>query len=299
MVMARINFLKYRKIYFSFSFLLIVFTIVLLIFYRLNLGVDFLGGSLLEVEFQEKRPVISELEKEIKNLGFKEILIRPIGERGVMIILKEKDISEKKKNEILKKISFLSPLKEKNYYFETISPSVGKELTRKARNILFFTILAILFYLAYAFRKLKYSISPFEYGMAGVIALFHDVFLTLGVLILLGKFYGLSINIPIVCALLTIFAYSINDTVVVFDRIRENLIKRSLSFKEAINEGISQSIIRSLNTSFTTLFVLLAIFFFAGEELKYFALTLILGISLGTYSSLFLASPLLYFWKKT
>ncbi|MBZ9572888.1 protein translocase subunit SecF, partial [Patescibacteria group bacterium] len=153
---------------------------------------------------------------------------------------------------------------------------------------------AILLYIAFSFRRISRPVKSYVYGLTSLIALFHDVLIPLGIFAVLGKFYGIEITIPIITAFLTVFGYSINDSVVVFDRVRENLLKlKEPTFGLTVETSLNQTITRSLNTSLTTLFVLFAIFFFGGETLKYFSFALILGIGLGTYSSLFLATPLL------
>ena len=151
----------------------------------------------------------------------------------------------------------------------------------------------IVIYITLAFRQVSVPIASWQYGFVSLFALFHDILITLGIFAVLGHFYNVEITIPIVTALLVILGYSINDTVVIFDRIRENLIKRvGASYEETVNISLNQTMFRSINTSLTTLFVLIAIFFFGGVTLRYFALALIIGISFGSYSSLFLAWPL-------
>ncbi|GAI39422.1 unnamed protein product, partial [marine sediment metagenome] len=151
---------------------------------------------------------------------------------------------------------------------------------------------------AWAFRKISRPLPSWQYGIASLLALFHDVLIPIGILSILGKFYGVQITIPVITALLAVLGYSINNTVVVFDRIRENLLKQVGTYQEIVNNSLNQTLTRSINTSLTTLFVLVAIFFLGGITLKYFALALILGIIAGTYSSLFLASPILVAWLR-
>jgi preprotein translocase subunit SecF len=291
-----IEFLKYRKIYFFISGTLVFLSILLLILFGLNFGTDFSGGSSLELNFKENRPEISKIKERLSPFGFKNIIIRPVGDRGIVLIVKEKNIDEKTKEEIVSSLSNLSPLEEKNYNFETVSPLIGKELTRKTIWVIIFCLIFIIIFIGFAFRKVSYPVSSFEYGVAAVLALVHDVLIPLGIFSFLGRFYQVEFNIPIVCALLTIFSYSVFDTVVIYDRIRESFLKRgSKDFLLTINKSLNETLTRSINTSLTTLFVLFSMFFLIGGELKYFSLALIVGMIFGSYSSLFLAPNILVF----
>jgi len=208
-----------------------------------------------------------------------------------------KDISEDTHQEVLQKLKENNEVEEKR--FEAIGPAIGSELKKTTKIVIIFSLLAIVLYIAFAFRKISRPVKSWQYGIAALLALFHDVLIPLGVFSVLGKIYGIQITIPVVVALLTVLGYSINDTVVVFDRIRENLWKiTGLSFEETVNKSLNQTLVRSINTSLTSLFVLAAIFFFGGETLRYFSLVLIIGVLCGVYSSIFIASPLLVSWSK-
>ena len=193
-------------------------------------------------------------------------------------------------------------LKEKNIEekrFDSIGPVIGNELKSTAVLAIVIAIISIVLYIAWAFRKVSRPVSSFKYGIIATIALFHDVIITLGVFSVLGHFYNVEIGIPFVAALLAILGYSVNDTIVVFDRTRENLLRaRDDDFEKTVNKSINETLIRSMNTSFTTLLVLFTLFLFGGETIKYFIVALIVGIAAGTYSSLFIASPLLVTWQK-
>ena len=289
------NFLKYRKIYFFLSGILILASIICLAVFGLKPGIDFTGGSILELEAIEERPSNQELKEALSELDLGEILIQPSKEKGV--ILRMKDISEETHQQVLEKLQGLGQIEELR--FESIGPVIGQELKQKTKVVVILCLLVIVFYIAFAFRKISQPIQSWQYGIASLIALFHDVLIPLGIFSVLGKYWDVQITIPVVTALLAVLGYSINNTVVVFDRIRENLLKRvGATYEETVNSSLNQTLTRSINTSLTTLFVLLAIFFFGGETLRYFALALILGISAGTYSSIFLASPLLVSWWK-
>jgi len=289
-----VNFIKYRNIYFIFSGILIVASIVSLAFFRLKPGIDFTGGSILEIEYKSERPAINIIQDSLSQLNLGEITLQPANEKS--LILKMGVISEETHQQILDKLKSTGDLEEKS--FESIGPVIGRELTQKTKVFTVLVLLAIIFFIAFAFRKASWPVSSFNYGLiAALVAFFHDILIPLGVFSFLGKFYQVQVTIPIVVGILTILGYSVHDTIVVFDRIRENILRRSnLSFEEIVNQSINQTFLRSLSTSLTSLLVLFAILFFGGETLKYFTLTLILGISFGTYSSIFLAAPLLVVW---
>ncbi len=183
--------------------------------------------------------------------------------------------------------------------FDSIGPVIGNELKESAIWAIIIALIAIVLYIGWAFRKVSRPVSSFKYGIIATIALFHDIIITLGVFSVLGYLYNVEIGIPFVAALLAILGYSVNDTIVVFDRTRENLIKSGISdFEEVVNKSVNETLIRSLNTSFTTLLILTVLFLFGGATIKYFVVALIVGISAGTYSSIFIASPLLVTWQK-
>ncbi|MEA3293204.1 MAG: protein translocase subunit SecF, partial [Patescibacteria group bacterium] len=291
------NFIRYRKIYFVFSGILVIGSIFCLINFGLNPGIDFTGGSILEIEYTNERPLNQEIKEELNDIDLGEIYIQPTGEKGVL--LRMKDISEETHQAIIKKLNKNnSSNKVEERKFESIGPTIGKEMKSKTKVVAILSLLAVLFYIALAFRRVSRPVASWQYGMAALIALFHDIFIPLGVFSILGAYQGVQITIPVIAAFLTVLGYSINDSVVVFDRVRENIIKRKgVTFEETANISLNQTLIRSVNTSFTTLLVLFAIFFFGGETLKYFALALIIGIGCGTYSSIFLATPVLVSWS--
>ncbi|MBI4122548.1 MAG: protein translocase subunit SecF [Parcubacteria group bacterium] len=183
--------------------------------------------------------------------------------------------------------------------FESIGPTIGKELREKSVEAMIAVLIAIILYIAWAFRKVSEPVSSWKYGITAIIALAHDVMIPVGVFAVLGRVLGVEVDILFVTALLTILGYSVNDTIVVFDRTRENLAKSRHhgDFEEIVNVSVNETVTRSINTAFTTLLVLLAVFFFGGESIKYFILTLMVGVVAGTYSSIFLASPLLVEWE--
>ena len=182
--------------------------------------------------------------------------------------------------------------------FEAIGPSIGQELRSKAFWLMIFVLVVVIIYIGFAFQKVSKPVASWKYGVTAIIALFHDILITVGVFALLGKFYGVEINTSFVVALLTVLGYSVNDTIVVFDRTRENLPKSATSFAETVNTSLNQTFVRSINTVITTLLALLAVLFFGGDSVRDFVLALIVGIFCGAYSSIFVASPLLVVWER-
>ncbi len=304
-----IKFTKYRKIYFGLSGLLIIASIIVLLGYGLKPGIDFTGGTIIELEYRDERPSNEQILSELEEFDLGNIVIQPTGEKGV--ILRMKHIDEEVHQNILGKITQKENIQSeegiafetiKVYItetrFESIGPVIGNELKQKTNIVVVVALLSMIIYIALAFRRVQRPLRSWQYGIASVLALFHDILIPLGVFAILGKYYGVEISIPIITALLAVLGYSINNTVVVFDRIRENLLRRGEEFEETINISLNETLSRQINTSLTTLFVAFAIFFLGGETLKFFALALLLGIGAGTYSSIFLAGPILVTWYK-
>jgi preprotein translocase subunit SecF len=325
-----------RKIFFTISGVIILASILIWIAWGLNLGIDFTGGSLLEVKYIEQRPDIEEVNQSLADLNLEGLNIQPTGEKGY--ILRFKEISEETHQQILNRLNNIENIGEQSeadfekggenieittdaenskmeleaeavtvsgsedevieQRFEAIGPSIGEELKSKSIWAILLVLIAIVLYIAWAFRKVSYPVSSWKYGIVAIITLFHDILITLGIFIFLGKYLGLEVNTPFVAALLTILGYSVNDTIVVFDRIRENLHKYEGEFEEIVDKSVRETITRSINTSLTTELVLLAILVFGGTTISEFVLVLVIGVLLGTYSSIFIASPLLVFWQK-
>ena len=295
------NFTKYSKIYYIISGVLIVASIASLLLFGLKFGIEFTGGSNMELDFQgsaevaAKRPANEDIQKALSEFNLGEIVVQPTGNTGA--IMQFKGIDEATHQQILTKLNELSPVQEKSFQF--IGPSIGQELRNKTEIAIVLALLAITLYIAFAFRKVTRPVSSWKYGIASLVALFHDILIPLGVFSVLGKLYNVEITIPIVAALLTILGFSVHDTIVIFDRIRENILRKGMGqFDETVNWSLNQTIGRSISTVMTVLFVMISLYFFGGETLKYFALSLIIGITCGAYSSIFIASPLLVSWKK-
>jgi len=287
-----IQFTKYRKLYYIFSGVLILISVFVIFKFGLKFGIEFTGGTLLELGFE--KPVSNqEIKEKLAKFDLGEITIQPTEENTV--ILRFKQVSEETHQEILKELG--NP-QEKS--FEAIGPTVGKELERKTIIAVLLALVAITFYIAFAFRKSSGRVSSFQYGLASLIALFHDVFIPIGIFACLGEFKNIEIDISFVAALLTILGFSVHDTIVVFDRIRENLTKQGKAcFEEVVNLSLNQTLARSINTVLSVLLTVAAIYLFGGETLKTFAFALIIGIVSGAYSSIFIASPLLVSWQRS
>jgi len=291
----QINFTKYSKIYYIISGILIVATIVSLSMFGLKFGIEFVGGSRMEVQFQNQRPSNEIINNSLKNFNLGEITVQPTGQSSA--ILQFKGVDEATHQKVLAELNKITPTTEKS--FQYIGPSIGQELRNKTELAIVLALLAITLYIAFAFRKVSKPVSSWKYGIASLIALFHDVLVPLGVFSILGHLYNVEITVPIVAALLTILGFSVHDTIVIFDRIRENILRRGMGqFEETVNLSLTQTLGRSISTVMTVLFVLISLYFFGGQTLKYFALALIIGITSGAYSSIFIASPLLVSWYK-
>jgi preprotein translocase subunit SecF len=285
------NFIRLSNMFLTFSGILILASILAVGVFGLNLGIEFTGGSLLEMKYNSARPTNDAIKQRLSAAQVEISSIQPIGEQGVVIRMT--DVSEAKHQEVL--AAFGQDAQEMR--FEAIGPVIGKELREKALILTALSLVAIVAYVTFAFRKVAGSVRSWQWSLAALIALLHDLLVPLGVFAVLGMYAGVQLTIPIVVAFLIVVGYSVNDTVVVFDRVRENLAKKvGFDFADTVNKGLQQSIARSVGTSFTTLLVVAAIFFFGGETLRYFALAMIVGIIAGTYSSLFLAPLLVVKW---
>ena len=289
------NFTKYSIFYYIISGILIVATVVSLSMFGLKFGIEFVGGSSMEVQFQNQRPSNEAIQNTLKSFNLGDITVQPTGPTGA--ILQFKGVDEATHQQILTGLNTAFPVQEKS--FQYIGPSIGQELRNGTELAIALALLAITLYIAFAFRKVSKPVSSWKYGLTSLIALFHDVLIPIGVFSILGKFYNVEITIPIIAALLTILGFSVHDTIVIFDRIRENILRRGMGqFEETVNISLTQTVGRSISTVVTVLFVLISLYFLGGETLKYFALALIIGITSGAYSSIFIASPLLVSWYK-
>jgi preprotein translocase subunit SecF len=286
--------IKYRKLFVSISVVLVILSIGAIAFFGLKPGIDFKGGALLEVEYQGARPAQSVVEVELKPLSLGEIVIQPIGTAGYSI--KTRAITETERGTMLKTLGTTATEKS----FTSIGPSVGAELVRKSIILFVLVALGIIFFLAYSFRKVSKPVSSWRYGLIAIVTLIHDILIPVGVFAILSHTYGTEIDTLFVVAILTVLGLSVSDTIVVFDRIRENIrVGHYKTFEETVGRSLTQVYTRSIATSFTVIVVLLALVFFGPESTRVFAMMLTAGMFFGTYSSIFLASPLLVLIEKS
>jgi len=284
----------------------------------------------MEVKFSGTRPDIQQIQVALEKIEVKSLTTQPTDQNG--LILRFQNTDESKHQEVLTTLNELAgsnnakttdnkeqikiegdknldikletkddttelkPVEELR--FESVGPSIGRQLRSNSITSLFVVALLIIAYVAWTFRKVSKPVASWKYGLAGVIALLHDVIIVIGAFAFLGHFYGIEVGTPFVAALLTVFGYSINDTIVVFDRIRENLPKSDKNFEGTVNFSVNQTMKRSIYASSTVMLTLLAVIMYGGESIRYFALALFIGIFFGTYSSVFLASPILVLFEK-
>ncbi len=294
--------INYRKIFLSISAILVALSVFAIFFYGLNFGIDFKGGSITEVSYPVERPALSEVEESINALGFSESLTQPIGEDGFLV--RTQSLKEEERLSLINALSLNQTVQLQEERFNSIGPVVGEEMKSKAWVAIFTVILAIVLFIAFVFRHVSEPVSSWKYGLVAIVALIHDIIIPTGIFAFLGSmFIEAQVDVLFVTALLAILGFSINDTIVVFDRIRENL-RLNLQghireeFSVTVGHSLKQTFTRSINTSMTTLFVLLALYFFGPETTKNFTLVLSIGLIAGTYSSIFLASPLLVVIEK-
>ena len=288
------NIIGHKKIFLSISGLLILASVIAVSMWGLNFGIDFKGGSLLEIRFLDGRPSPVVLQEAL-TLLVGGTQVQPSEDQGAIIRFRQ--VREDEHQAVLNRLGEIAGRGEE-LRFDAIGPTIGAELKQKAIIALALAIVAIIFYIAWAFRQVSKPVSSWKYGIVAVIALIHDVAIPTGIFAALGEFKGIEIDALFITALLTILGFSVHDTIVVFDRIRENLRNQKAAepFTAVVNRSIGETITRSINTSLTVLLVLGAIFILGGVTTRYFSLALMLGIAFGTYSSLFVASPLLVIW---
>lgn len=289
--------IKYKKLFVGLSVLFVALSITFIAVFGLKFGIDFKGGSSLELSYNETRPEVSTIKSALVNAGFGDASVQPAGEKNVVI--KSRDLTEIERAEVVNLASLegKNPLEQKS--FTTIGPSVGSELKKKAIASIILVLIAIILFVAYAFRKVSYPVSSWKYGLVVIIALIHDIIIPTGVFALLGHFRGVEVDTLFIVALLTTLGLSVMDTIVVFDRIRENIAaKTSKDFASLVGESLSQTFGRSINTSLVVLVMVLSLVFFGPVSTKLFATVLAIGMFFGTYSSIFLASPLLVMVEK-
>jgi preprotein translocase subunit SecF len=289
--------ITYKKIFIGISLFFVAASIAAIAVFGLNFGIDFKGGSSLELSYTSVRPDIESIKSSLVNAGFGDVLVQAVGANGVVI--KSRDLTENERATVvsLASLNGSSPVEQKS--FTTVGPSVGSELKKKAIASIILVLIAIILFVAYAFRKVSYPVSSWKYGLVVIVALIHDISIPTGVFAILGHYGGVEVDTLFIVALLTTLGLSVSDTIVVFDRVRENLAnKTTKSFPELVGESLSQTFARSINTSLVVLLMVLSLVFFGPESTQLFSIVLAIGMFFGVYSSIFLASPLLVLAEK-
>jgi preprotein translocase subunit SecF len=271
-------------------------SIFALVLWGLKPGIDFLGGTLWEFKFKqdiEKTKIEEILRPNIEG----ELIIQKSSD-GIFSV-RTKELNEESHQYLVQQVKNLEPSFEE-LRFETIGPTVGKTLQKKSLQAIILAVLGISIYITYAFRKASHPVSSWKYGLATVFTLFHDVIIPLGVFAYLGRFRGVEIDTNFIVAMLVIMGFSVHDTIVVFDRIREKLSTiGGKNFTELVNLGLNETLLRSIYTSLTAIMALLALYIWGSYTLRYFILAMVIGIGVGTYSSIAVASPIIVeFWQK-
>ena len=290
-----LDIVKRRYLYFAISLTVIIPGLIALIIWGLPLAIDFSGGSLLFVRFQPgSRPTTQEVLDVYAGFGQSDALAQTSEEDGM--IIRSKEIDQAIKTQIVTEMEarFGSPISVER--FDTVGPSVGVEVAQRAAGAVGLAALGILIYITYAFRAVPHAA---RYGVAAIIAMLHDVAVVIGVEAILGHFLGWEVDALFLTALLTVIGFSVHDTIVVFDRIRETKnINRRMPFDTVVNQSINQTLARSINTQLTVMITLLALAIFGGVTIRHFVVTLLVGVFSGTYSSIFNAAPILVVWER-
>lgn len=285
-----------RKIFLIISGILTLVSLVAILLFSFRLSIEFTGGSVTQFVSVDRKPIERNLvekayqDNKIKIATYKE-------NSKTNITIRSDAITNDQKNIIIESIN-ISGDKVKEQSFNTLGPVIGGETKLNALKAVGLAIVAITLYIAFAFRKVSRPVSSWKFGISAIVALVHDVLIVLGAFAILGYFFQVEVDTLFITAILTIMGFSVHDTIVVFDRIRENLIKnvRNLPFESVVNNSFNETLARSLNTSNTVIFVLIALLLFGGESIRWFIVAFLIGIITGTYSSIFIASAILVEW---
>ncbi len=295
--------LKYKRVFLTISAMLVLFSIISISFFGFNLGIDFKGGTVYEIAYKDKVPSISEVKEAVRASGLETATVQKLDRND--FVIKVPELPDDKKAQLKQKLTFASQYNFDEKRVKSIGPSVSGELASKSLFAILFVSLVIVLFIAYVFRGVSKPVSSFKYGLVAVIALIHDIIIPTGIFAALGSvMVNYQIDVLFVTALLAILGFSVNDTIVVFDRVRENLKNskekriKGKKFEAIVGKSLEETIVRSVNTSLTTFIVLLVLFIVGGEVVRPFALVLMLGTLFGTYSSIFIASPLLVYIEK-
>ena len=291
------NIIGHKNWYFGLSLLIIIPGIIALFLWGLNLSIDFTQGSRITLSFKNN-VANSNVTSIAKVLEHQKIKVKSIEKSNNMVYVKTSAMDQNQNSKFISALSTdFKDVKEQE--FETIGPVIGQETTLNALKAVVIASILIILYITWSFRQVPKPTSSFRFGVCAIIALIHDVLVVVGVFAILGHFFNVEVDSLFVTAILTVIGFSVHDTIVVFDRIRENLRRMGSSdFPRTVNESILQTIARSLNTSLTVLLVLVALLLFGGQSIGWFVVALLIGVTSGTYSSIFNASPLLVLWQE-
>ena len=282
-----------RKYAYVFSIAITTLSMVALAVWGLKFGIDFKGGTLMEVQFTtDPAPESKQVIEALDPIGLQSLTVQPTGNNAILLRCLSSD--ENANDQVIEKLKGIDKdVKQLRTNF--IGGSVSGQMKKNAIMGVVLASIGIALYIAWAFRRVAYPVTSWEYGIGAVIALGHDILVTIGVFAVLGHFYGIEVGVPFIAALLTILGYSVNDTIVVYDRVRENLLREhgKVDFEETVNRSLNQTLGRSVNTSMTVIITLIAITLFGGESIRYFSLAILIGVAFGTYSSIYVASALL------
>ncbi len=292
---------RYRHVFFILTGILVSLSVFAVLSYGLRFSIEFTGGSIMTVSYPDGRPEKGLVESRLKGLPVGGFTIRPSGDDR--FILRTRDLGNDERVAVMGALSVGGTVRAVADEFNSVGPTIGEELKRKALVAIGLVILLITLFVTFVFRGVSKPVASWKYGIVVIVALVHDVLIPIGLFAFLGHVLGVEVDILFVTALLAILGYSINDTIVVFDRVRENLrvnqeTGRKEEFEMTVGRSVSQTFVRSMNTSVTTALALLAILFFGAEATQNFALALLTGVAAGTFSSIFLAAPLLVTLEK-
>ncbi len=285
-----------RRIFLLASAVITAICLLSIIIFRFKLSIEFTGGSKLEIASADNKSInINKVKQVASNEKIKIITVSKNSNNDILV--RTDTITDAKKNAFLAKLTDNGVnVKEKS--FNTLGPIIGGETRNNAFKAIGLAIIAITLYIAFAFRHVSKPISSWKFGISAIIALVHDVLIVVGIFSLLGEFMGVEVDTLFITAVLTIMGFSVHDTIVVFDRIRENLLKnvKNHSFEQVVNQSFNETLARSLNTSLTVVLVLFALLLFGGASIRWFIVAFLVGIITGTYSSIFIASAVLVEW---
>lgn len=287
---------KHRNIFYILAGALTLASLAALFVWGLKFGIDFKGGSLLEVEYTEIVPAQADIYEVLERAGVEGSSVRPTGEAGY--IIRTPFLSQDEYGVLQQALTNNGAWQYEEKRFDSVGPAIGTELQTKSVWAILAVLFAIALFIMFAFRKVSKPVASWKYGLITLLSLAHDVIVPLGAFAVMGHFLGAEVDTLFVTAILVVLGFSVHDSIVVFDRVRENLHKNQEKnlkepFDEVVGRSIMQTLSRSINTSLTTVLSLVALYFFGPEVIRYFVLALIIGIVAGTYSSIFLGSPLL------